>query len=151
MNIAGASGREKTLTATILDTIHDAVVWIDHNSKIVEWNLAAERLFGFHREDVIGRSLTSTIIPDEHRVAHLDGMSKYMQTGEGQLFGHSVEIDAMTWAGSKITVAITIGSILVDGESLFTAQLRALDEDRCVKLKTESINSFPPPSAQKAG
>jgi two-component system sensor histidine kinase/response regulator len=78
----------------VLNTIHDAVVWIDHGSKIVQWNAAAERIFGFMREDVLGRSLTSTITPDEHRVGHMNGMSKFMSTGHGQLFGRSVALES---------------------------------------------------------
>jgi PAS domain S-box-containing protein len=147
MNNIGAPG----LVSCILNTIHDAVVWIDTGSRIVEWNSAAERVFGFMHDDVVGRSLTSTIIPDEHRVAHLNGMAKFMSTGTGQLFGHTVEINAMTWSGTELPIAITIGSIVVEGNQYFTAHIRSLNEMRAASLKTEPIENFPPPAFPKAG
>ena len=119
---------EKELVRRILDTFQDAVIWIDVKSIIVEWNSAAESVFVFKRSDVVGRSLTSTIVPDHHRQAHMTGMQQYMLTGDGPIFGHTVEIDAMTWSGAEIPVAISIDSITVDGRLYFTAHIRPLNE-----------------------
>jgi len=116
------------LVREILDTFQDAVIWIDTNSKIVEWNRSAESVFGFKRVDVLGRSLTNTIIPDHHRENHISGMEGFMATGTGPLFGHTVEIDAMTWAGTSISVAISIDKILINGKLYFTSHIRPLSE-----------------------
>lgn len=126
-SIVKAEEQEK-LVQSILDTFQDAVVWIDITSKIVEWNKAAETVFGFKRGDVIGRSLTSTIIPDHHRENHMAGMKNFLATGEGSIFGHTVEIDAMTWSGNSISVAISIDKIVVDGRQYFTSHIRPLNE-----------------------
>ena len=119
---------QEDLVRRILDTFQDAVIWIDVKSIIVEWNAAAEHVFGFKREDVMGRSLTSTIVPDHHRASHMAGMKNFMATGEGPIFGHTVEIDAMTWSGSLISVAISIDKIVVDGRLYFTSHIRPLNE-----------------------
>ena len=125
----------------VLNTFQDAVVWIDTNSRIVEWNGAAERLFGFMREDVVGCSLAHTIIPDEHRVAHLNGMAKFMQTGAGAIFGRTVDINALTWSGDQIDVAISIDSIVVNNTQYFTAHIRSLEGEKDGEAETTSIGT----------
>ena len=121
-------GIKEDLIRRILDTFQDAVIWIDVKSVIVEWNASAEAVFGFKRTDVIGRTLTNTIIPDHHRESHMTGMKSFIETGEGALFGHTVEIDAMTWSGNSINVAISIDKIIVGGRQYFTAHIRPLAE-----------------------
>ena len=138
------------LISSILETFPDAVVWVDSASKIVQWNSAAERIFGFKRKDVVGRSLTQTIIPDEHRSAHMIGMANFMKTGTGQIFGHTVEIEAMTWSGEIIPIAISIDALMIDGEQFFTSHIRALGESRAIEYKTTPYDDFPEPVPETA-
>lgn len=109
----------------ITSTLRDAIIWIDVNSRIVEWNSSAEQLFGFQREDVIGRSLVNTIIPDDQRENHLRGMARFINTGVGPRFGRTTEVSALTWSGNVIKVSIFINTIAVAGEQYFTSQIRS--------------------------
>ena len=127
------------LIQNVLNTFPDAVVWIDTNSRIVEWNSAAEQVFGFARDDVMGSSLVNTIVPDEHRVPHLNGMAKYMQTGSGAIFGRTVNINAMTWSGEEKEIAISIDSILVEDVQYFTAHIRELEDSKFADPETTPI------------
>ncbi|MCX2982939.1 PAS domain S-box protein [Halieaceae bacterium IMCC14734] len=117
------SAETRDLIGDILNTCQDAVIWIDTNSHIVQWNNKAEALFGFRRESVLKHSITSTIIPDEHRVGHLKGMAKYMDTGHGNVFGVKTTINAVTWSGEEIMVTLAIDKISVSGTQYFTAQI----------------------------
>ncbi|MEH6593673.1 MAG: PAS domain S-box protein [Halioglobus sp.] len=128
MGVSIAREIKEDLVRRILDTFQDAVVWIDAESMIVEWNTSAESVFGFKRADVMGRSLMHTIIPDHHRENHSTGMKSFMATGNGPLFGHTVEIDAMTWSGASIAIAISIDQIVLNGNQYFTAHMRPLNE-----------------------
>ncbi len=119
---------KKEVVRRILDTFQDAVIWVDVDSMIVQWNASAEAVFGFNRADVMGRSLVNTIIPDHHRQNHMAGMKNFMETGNGPLMGHTVEVDAMTWSGNTIPIAISIDKIVLNGLQYFTSHIRPLSE-----------------------
>src|SRR6185369_14626329 len=62
----------------LVDTANDAVVSIDENSLILDWNRAAERIFGWTRAEAVGQVLTNLIVPPQHREAHHRGLSRYL-------------------------------------------------------------------------
>src|SRR5438128_3221726 len=63
--------------AAILDTALDSVIAMDHEGRIVDFNAAAERTFGYRRDAGIGRSLAETIIPPSLRDSHRRGLAQY--------------------------------------------------------------------------
>ncbi|HLQ41389.1 MAG TPA: PAS domain S-box protein, partial [Thermoplasmata archaeon] len=69
--------------AAILDTALDSVIAMDHHGRIVDFNPAAERTFGYRRDEVIGRTLAETIVPPSLRESHRRGLARYLETGEG--------------------------------------------------------------------
>jgi PAS domain S-box-containing protein len=70
-------------TRLILQTAHDAYVAMDGSGLIIDWNERAERIFGWPRDEVIGRRVSDTIIPPHFREMHMRGLLHYMETGEG--------------------------------------------------------------------
>jgi PAS domain-containing protein len=68
--------------AGILDAALDCILTMDHEGRITEFNPAAERTFGFAREDVIGKQLADVIIPPALREQHRMGLERYLATGE---------------------------------------------------------------------
>jgi PAS domain S-box-containing protein len=85
-----------------------AAVAVDESSFIVGWNAKAEETFGWGRTDIIGRSLSSTLIPPQYREAHERGFMKYLETGEGPVLGQTIEITAMHRDGHEFPVEISI-------------------------------------------
>jgi PAS domain S-box-containing protein len=85
-----------------------AAVAVDESSFIVGWNAKAEETFGWARTDIIGRSLSSTLIPPQYREAHERGFMKYLETGEGPVLGQTIEITAMHRDGHEFPVEISI-------------------------------------------
>ena len=67
--------RSEALKAAILEAALDCIVTVTKNSAVVEWNPAAERTFGFARDEVLGRDLAQLIIPPELRDRHYQGMA----------------------------------------------------------------------------
>src|SRR5207247_7374193 len=76
----------------ILHSALDAIVTIDHEGKIFEWNRAAEKTFGFRRADVLGRMMDELIIPPGLREQYRQGLVHYLASGEGRLLGQSIEM-----------------------------------------------------------
>jgi len=110
--------------AAILETALDAIITIDHEGKVVEFNSAAESTFGYSRSDVIGREMCELIIPSSLREAHRSGMNRYLTTGEGAVLGKRIEIKATRADGTEFPVELAIARISTDGPPLFTAHVR---------------------------
>ncbi len=115
-------------TRDILETAHDAFVSMDTDGRIREWNRAAEGIFGWSRDEVLGRTLADVIIPEDMRDLHREGLERFMATGEGPLLGQRVEVPALCRDGGTLPVELTI-SPLRSGESwMFNAFLHDIGE-----------------------
>ena len=119
--------------AAVLQTALDAIITIDHEGKVVEWNPAAETTFGHARSEVVGREMCELIVPPSLRDSHRKGMSHYLATGEGPVLGKRIEITAMRADGSEFPVELAITRISADGPPLFTAHVRDITERKAVE------------------
>ena len=97
--------------AAILDTALDSVIAMDHQGRIVDFNAAAERTFGWRRDEVIGRTLAETIIPPSLRDSHRRGLARYLETGEGPLLGRRIELTGLRKDGTEFPVELAITRI----------------------------------------
>ena len=113
----------------ILDSALDCIITMDHGGRIVDFNPAAEKVFGLQREAAIGRTVAETVIPPRFREAHWKGMERFLQTGQGQAIGRRIQIDAMRADGTEFPVELSITVIrLQDRAPFFTAYLRDITE-----------------------
>lgn len=108
----------------------DAVIVIDTVSIIRYWNPKAEQIFGWDHKEVIGRPLTTTIIPPAHRKAHEAGMKRFLASGEAHVLNKTIEVTALHKGGKEFFVALTISSFLQDGKTAFMAFIRDIDQQR---------------------
>ncbi|MGH9345126.1 MAG: PAS domain S-box protein [Terriglobia bacterium] len=94
--------------AALLDCALDCIVMADHTGRILEFNRAAEKTFGYRREEIVGKNLADTIVPPAHREAHRQGMARYLATGESRVIDQRIEITAMRATGDEFPVELTI-------------------------------------------
>ena len=120
--------RLEALNRAILDSALDCIITMDAHGLVREFNPAAERVFGFTREEVIGRELASLIVPPRMRERHREGLARYLQTGSGPVLGRRIEIEALRNDGTEILVELAITPFQIDGAPLFTAYLRDITE-----------------------
>ena len=125
---------------TILDTALDAFISMDSSGLITEWNTEAERLFGYSRENALGKSLAGLIIPPASRDAHVRGLKHFMETGEGPYIGGRIEVTAMRSDRSEFPVEISITAIrpentLHGSDTFFSAFLRDITERKQAESK----------------
>lgn len=118
---------------TILETALDAIVSIDHHGKIIEFNPAAEKMFGYNREEVLGQEMAELIIPPSLRDQHYKGLVEYLKTGEGPLIGQRVEIIAMRADGTEFPVELAITPVPLDDSLIFTGYIRDITERKRVE------------------
>ena len=114
----------------LLESALDAIVSMGADGVVLEWNPAAERTFGYAREQAVGRELGELIVPPELRDAHRAGLSRHVATGEHTLLGRRLEMTAVRADGAVLPVELTITRSDVDGRALFTGVLRDLTEVR---------------------
>jgi PAS domain S-box-containing protein len=112
----------------ILDGALDAVVGMDAQGVITDWNPRAEAIFGWSRSEAIGRHLAETIIPVQYREQHRRGLKHFLTTGEGSVLNRRIEITALRRDGTEFPVELTV-SALKDGTGhRFTAFLADITE-----------------------
>lgn len=112
----------------ILDIALDAVVTIDDRGAVTGWNPQAEQIFGWKSAEVIGQSLTNTIIPPRYREAHERGLRRYAQTGTGSVLNKRIEITALDRTGREFPIELSITPMHLDGKTIFSAFLRDITE-----------------------
>ena len=111
-------------SAALLDSVLDCIITMDADGKVIEFNAASERTFGYTKAEAIGHTLADLIVPPALRDAHAAGLARYLATGQGQLLGNLVEMTAMRSDGSEIPVELAITAIRSDRAPIFTGVLR---------------------------
>jgi PAS domain S-box-containing protein len=122
--------RSEARKAAVLETALDAIISIDQESKIIEWNPAAEQIFGYSRELALGRELAELIVPKSNEDLHRKGLARFLQTGRGRMLGQRMEVMAMRANGAEFPVELTITKIPGDEPLVFTIFLRDITERR---------------------
>ena len=117
--------------AAILDTALDCILTIDHTGKVIDFNPAAERTFGFSRAEAIGREMAELIVPPALRASHRSGLARYLATGEARILGQRIELTAVRSNGEEFPVELAITRIAGKGKPLFTGHLRDITGRKC--------------------
>lgn len=126
-SIAATSTEERT--RLILETANDAFVAINHTGAIVEWNRAAEGMFGYTADEAIGRQLAETIIPSALRDDHQRGLDRFVRTGQARMLFRRVELTALHREGHEFPVELTIWPTREDDDTWrFNAFIRDITE-----------------------
>jgi PAS domain S-box-containing protein len=102
----------------------DCIVGMDHEGIVIEFNDAAEQLFGYTREQAMGRELAQLIVPEELRERHRGGLRRYLETGEGSMIDSRTELPALHSNGTVIPVELTVTRIPDSEPPTFTGFLR---------------------------
>ena len=102
-------------TWRIIATAFDAFIEMDAAGIIIAWNIQAERMFGWSRQEASGRLLSTTIVPAQHREAHERGLRHFLATGEGPILNTLLEITACHRDGHEFPVELAISPALVRG------------------------------------
>jgi len=114
--------------SAVLQTALDAIINIDHEGNIIDFNPAAERMFGYRRNEVMGRDMGSVIVPPALRESHRKGMARYLETGEQHVLNRQLELTAMRSDGSEFPVELAITATGDVDHPIFTGYLRDISD-----------------------
>jgi diguanylate cyclase (GGDEF)-like protein/PAS domain S-box-containing protein len=116
--------------AAMLEAALDCVISIDHLGRIVEFNPAAERTFGWAKADVIGREMAHLLIPERLRAAHRAGMERAAMLDAADSLERRLESTAIRADGSEFPIELSLTRLPSDGPPVFTAFLRDITTQR---------------------
>lgn len=119
---------EHAVHSTIIDNNVNAIVLINQDDEVEEFNIAACQMFGYLREEVIGQSLADLIIPPEARAFHRAGLKNYQKNGSGSFINRRVEVIAQRRNGEKFPVELTLFPLHISGLTYFSASLQDISE-----------------------
>ena len=121
-------------TKAIIATSPDAIITVDAQGLVQEWNPCAETMFGWTAQEAIGRELALLIIPEKVRTDHWKGLTHSLSIGDGPVLNKRVEITGLRRNGSEFPVELTL-IFNIGVQWLFTAFLRDLTEQKVAKDK----------------
>ena len=133
---AEAAEREsEARTRMIIETALDALIVIDAEGRVREWNAQAHTMFGWSPEEVIGESLSSKIIPARYQDAHEAGLRRYLKTGHGPVINRRIEVTARHRDGHEFPVELSISSTQIGDTYTFSAFVRDVTERKLAETQ----------------
>lgn len=104
---------------SIFNNAIDAVIVMDINGIIRNWNPKAEKIFGWRTNEAIGQKLSNLIIPPKHRESHENGMTHYKNTGNAPVLNRTIEITALNRKGEEFEISLGISNANFGGKEYF--------------------------------
>ena len=127
--LAEAQSRTTQRLETIVSTSLDAILVADSAGRIVDFNGAAEQVFGYSRAEAVGQPMTDVIFPDHLIAAHQAGMARYLAGGERRVIGKGrVQLEARRRDGSLFPVELSIAEASSHDTRIFVSFLRDISE-----------------------
>ena len=112
----------------VVDSALDAVITMDTEGRILEFNPAAESMFGHTRAEALGVEMADLLIPPALREAHRKGLERYLETGDGPILGQRVETVALRSDGTEFPIELAVGRVPIEGQPMFTGYVRDISE-----------------------
>jgi two-component system cell cycle sensor histidine kinase/response regulator CckA len=122
----------------IVDTALDGVITIDAAGIVTEWNAQATAIFGWTREEALGKLLADTIIPERDRAAHAQGIRTYLKTGAGPVLNRRIEIAARHKDGYEFPVELAVSPARIGEAYIFSAFVRDITDRRRAERRLAS-------------
>ncbi len=122
----------------IVDTALDGVITIDAAGIVTEWNAQAAAIFGWTREEAMGKLLSDTIIPERDREAHAHGIREYLKTGVGPVLNRRIEIAARHKEGHEFPVELAVSPARIGEAYIFSAFVRDITDRRRAERRQAS-------------
>jgi two-component system sensor kinase FixL len=126
--------------SSILATVPDAMVVIDERGLMRSFSDAAERLFGWRADEVIGQNV-SILMPSPYREAHDAYLGRYLQTGERRIIGVGRVVVGERKDGSTFPMELSVGEMVSDQERFFTGFVRDLTERQKTEARLQELQT----------
>ena len=132
-----AENQEKIMV--IGESSQDAIAMVDGQDRVQFWNPAAERMFGWSKQEMMGARLHQRLVPPALRDQAQKGLARFQRTGQGASVGKLMELTALRKDGSQVPVEVAVASRKLDGQWMAVGSIRDITrrkqaEDKLRKL-----------------
>jgi two-component system sensor kinase FixL len=137
---ACAQKERDALLRAIVETSPEGLITIDQKGIIQWFNPAAEKMFGYRADDVIGRNV-SCLMPSPDREHHDGYLARYLRTGKKRIIGTGREVRAQRRDGTTFPVELAVGEVVADDHRLFAGFLRDVSARRDAEQRVHDLRS----------
>ncbi len=120
--------RSGDLLRNVVSASFDGVIVMDATGAVIDFNPAAEEIFGWSAGEILGQHMSDYIIPQRYREAHDTGLKNFLETGEGPVIGQRIEIEGVRKDGEEIMVELAIRNTMTEDGPLFVGYVRDITE-----------------------
>ncbi len=122
--------RSEDTFRTITDTLKDAIIMMDDDDRVSFWNPAAEKMFGYPRQEAIGMKLHSLIVPHKYIDAYQRGLAAFKTDRVGPLIGKTYEIETRRKDGTEVPGELSFSAISIKGKWHAAGIIRDISDRR---------------------
>lgn len=128
----------------IIENSLSAIVIMNSYGIVTDWNHPAEKIFGWTKEEAIGRRLDELIIPPAQRDAHRQGLERFLRTGVGPFLNKSIEQTAIRRDGTEFPVEVNISSLKLGNIYIFSGFVHDITERKRLEHRfRQAVESAP--------
>lgn len=139
LNMESALRDSKERLRAILETAVEGIITIDERGIMESVNPAAQSLFGYTREEMVGRNV-SMLMPEPYASEHDRYLSNYLETGKGKIIGIGREVVGRRKDGRLFPMDLSVGEVLLAGERFFTGIVRDITERKRLEREVLEIS-----------
>lgn len=125
---------------TIFEGAPEAIIMIDEEGIVRRWNPQAALLFGWSKQEAMGRLLAEMIVPEAYREAHTQGMQRFLSTGQSNIIGDTVDLPALTKDGRTLDVSLRISSLVINNQQFFVGFVRDITLRKKLERQLQTFN-----------
>ncbi len=127
-----AMGEQLELTRSITDSAQDAIIMVDEDGAVTYWNRAAENIFGWTAEEILGQQIFGALVPEDLHDAAQRVFASFTNAGAGGAIGRTLELSALQKNGGEIPVELSLSSVRLRGRWQAIGIIRDITERKRV-------------------
>lgn len=120
----------------------DAVILMDDRGRVVFWNAAAERIFGYSADEIVARPLHENLAPSRYRDAYLRGIVRFGKTGQGNAIGKVLELEGRRKDGSEFPLELSVAAVQIRGKWHAAGVLRDITARKQLERSLQRKNAM---------
>ena len=124
---------------TIASSAQDAIIIMDAAGQIAFWNPAAEVIFGYKKDEVVGRALHQLLAPERYRAAFQAGFSRFLTSGQGNAVGRKIELEALRKDGVEIPIELSLSAVKRKNQWIAISIIRDISDRKIHEAELEHI------------
>jgi PAS domain S-box-containing protein len=119
---------------SVAESAIDAIISADESGRILSWNSAAERIFGYTSSETVGEPL-DLIIPERYRDAHRAGMRRVTEGSASRVIGQTVELAGVRKEGDEIPIELSLSTWMLDGSRFYAGIIRDISARKAAETQ----------------